>query len=128
MDSRIPGEVGDELGRVLRDRHGVAGRDDLDARFREVGRRLDRGRVRCRDDHCELVAGNVDGSAAARPLSTSFFGLVVSAERKTSAGAPCSIWVSRAAEESVEIVSLEPGRPFPRRLHLVEGALEDAAA
>src|SRR5262245_27783313 len=46
---------------------------------------------------------------SARPLSTNFFGLVVSAERKMSAGAPCSIWVSSAADESVEIVSVEPG-------------------
>ena len=36
-------------------------------------------------------------------------GFVVSADRKTSAGAPCSIFVSRAAEESVEITSVTPG-------------------
>jgi len=56
-----------------------------------------------------LLPAKLMAAPAERPLSTSFFGLVVSAERKTSAGAPCSIWVSSAAEESVEIVSLEPG-------------------
>ena len=39
----------------------------------------------------------------------SVWGFFVSAERKTSAGAPCSIWVSSVADESVEIVSVVPG-------------------
>ena len=56
-----------------------------------------------------LLPANVTGSPAARPLSTSFFGFVVSADRKTSAGAPCSICVSSADDESVEIVSVVPG-------------------
>ena len=56
-----------------------------------------------------LLAANGTGSPSARPLSTSFFGFVVSADRKTSAGAPCSIWVSSADEESVEIVRVVPG-------------------
>src|SRR5580765_83466 len=56
-----------------------------------------------------LLPANVVAAPAARPLSTSFFGLVVSAERNTSAGAPCSIWVSSVADESVEIVSVVPG-------------------
>src|SRR4051812_42290890 len=46
--------------------------------------------------------------ADANPRSTNFCGFVVSADRKTSAGAPCSIFVSREAEESVEIVSVTP--------------------
>src|SRR3954451_20715813 len=45
----------------------------------------------------------------ASPLSTSFWGFAVSADRKTSAGAPCSIWVSSAADESVDVVSVTPG-------------------
>ena len=56
-----------------------------------------------------LLPAKVTAAPSARPLSTSFFGFVVSADRKTSAGAPCSICVSRAADESVEIVSLVPG-------------------
>ena len=49
------------------------------------------------------------GGPAARPLVTSFAGFVVSADRNTSAGAPCSIWVSRVVDESVEIVIVRPG-------------------
>src|SRR5687767_3309722 len=56
-----------------------------------------------------LFAANVTGSPWARPSSTSFWGLVVSAARKTSAGAPCSIWVASAADESVEMVRTAPG-------------------
>ena len=56
-----------------------------------------------------LLPAKVTAAPAARPLSTSFFGFAVSADRKTSAGAPCSIWVSRADDESVEIVRVEPG-------------------
>src|SRR5439155_18528469 len=52
---------------------------------------------------------NATGLPSARPLAASLFGFDVSADRKTSAGAPCSIWVSRAADESVEIVNTEPG-------------------
>ena len=55
------GEVRDEHVRVLGDRHRVARRDDLDGRLREVGRRLDLGRVRDRDDHGQHVAGEVHG-------------------------------------------------------------------
>ena len=46
---------------------------------------------------------------SARPASTSVFGFVWSADRKTSAGAPCSIWVRRVEEASVAIVSVTPG-------------------
>ncbi len=56
-----------------------------------------------------LLPAKVTAAPAARPLSTSFFELVVSADRKTSAGAPCSIWVSSVADESVEIVIVVPG-------------------
>ena len=56
-----------------------------------------------------MLPAKSTGAPSARPLSTSFFGFVVSADRKTSAGAPCSIWVSRADDESVEIVSVVPG-------------------
>ena len=56
-----------------------------------------------------LLPANVTAAPSASPASTSFFGLVVSADRKTSAGAPCSIWVSSAEDESVEIVSVVPG-------------------
>src|SRR5439155_2212785 len=52
---------------------------------------------------------NETGLPSASPLPTSPFGFDVSADRKTSAGAPCSIWVSRAADESVESVRTEPG-------------------
>src|SRR3954468_19944293 len=55
-----------------------------------------------------LLRANATGAAAVRPLSTSFWGLFVSADRKTSAGAPCSICVSSVADESVEIVSFVP--------------------
>ena len=55
-----------------------------------------------------LFVANVTAGPAARPLSTSFCGLVVSADRKTSAGAACSILVSSADEESVVIVSFAP--------------------
>ena len=56
-----------------------------------------------------LLPANGTRSPAASPLSTSFCGFVVSADRKTSAGAPCSICVSRADEASVETVSVVPG-------------------
>ena len=54
------------------------------------------------------LPANLVRALPARPLSTSFWGLAVSAERKTSAGAPCSIWVSSADDESVEMVSVVP--------------------
>src|SRR4051794_23434868 len=47
-------------------------------------------------------------SPLANPPPTSFLGFVVSADRKTSAGAPCSIFVSRADDESVETVRVVP--------------------
>ncbi len=56
-----------------------------------------------------LLPAKVTAAPSARPASTSFFGFVVSADRKTSAGAPCSIWVSRADDESVERVTVVPG-------------------
>ena len=56
-----------------------------------------------------LLPANGTAAPSARPLSTSFCGFVASAERKTSAGAPCSIWVSRADDESVETVRVVPG-------------------
>ncbi len=48
-------------------------------------------------------------SPDANPPSTSFCGLVVSADRNTSAGAPCSIFVSSADDESVDTVRVVPG-------------------
>ena len=56
-----------------------------------------------------LLPAKSTASPAAKPPSTSFLGFVVSADRKTSAGAPCSIWVSSADDESVETVIVEPG-------------------
>ena len=56
-----------------------------------------------------LLPANTTGSPLAKPPSTSFCGFVLSADRKTSAGAPCSICVSSVDEESVEIVSVVPG-------------------
>src|SRR5512143_866129 len=46
---------------------------------------------------------------AARPRSTSVWGLLVSADRNTSAGAPCSILVASAVDESVEMITVVPG-------------------
>ncbi len=66
---------------------------------------------------------------AARPVSTSFCGLAVSAERKTSTGAPCSILVSRAEDESVEMVSVVPGfAAWYAVCALASAALSEAAA
>ena len=45
----------------------------------------------------------------ANPPSTSLAGCVVSADRKTSAGAPCSICVASVDDESVDNVSVVPG-------------------
>jgi len=45
----------------------------------------------------------------ARPPSTSFCGLAMSADKKMSAGAPWSIFASSAADESVEMLSVMPG-------------------
>jgi hypothetical protein len=56
-----------------------------------------------------LLPAKVTTRPSARPASTSFCGLVWSADRKTSAGAPCSICVSSADEESVEMVTVVPG-------------------
>src|SRR3954447_16162084 len=56
-----------------------------------------------------LFPANGTAAPVASPLSTSFVGFDVSADRKTSAGAPCSIWVTSVADESVEIVSVVPG-------------------
>ena len=56
-----------------------------------------------------LLPAKSIGLPEANPPSTSFFGFVESADRKTSAGAPCSIWVSSADDESVETVIVEPG-------------------
>ena len=56
-----------------------------------------------------LLPANTVIEPEARLLSSSFWGFAVSAERNTSAGAPCSILVSSAADESVEMVSVMPG-------------------
>ena len=56
-----------------------------------------------------LLPAKSIGRPMRNPPSTSFLGFVVSADRKTSAGAPCSIWVSSADDESVETVIVEPG-------------------
>ena len=56
-----------------------------------------------------LLPANGIASPLAKPPSTSFCGLAVSADRNTSAGAPCSICVSSADDESVEIVRSVPG-------------------
>jgi hypothetical protein len=55
------------------------------------------------------LPANLVTSPDARPLSTRLWGFLVSAERNTSAGAPCSIFVASAVELSVEIVSVVPG-------------------
>jgi hypothetical protein len=68
------------------------------------------------------------GAADAKPPSTNFCGFVVSAERKTSAGAPCSICVSRADDESVENVIVVPGCAVSYAvLALSRAPLSDAA-
>jgi len=46
---------------------------------------------------------------SARPPSTSAFGFDWSAERKASAGAPCSIWVRSVDEASVAMVRVTLG-------------------
>src|SRR3954451_10196849 len=56
-----------------------------------------------------MFPANATAAPSARPLSVSFFGFDVSAERNTSAGAPCPICVSSAADESVEIVRIDRG-------------------
>ena len=74
------------------------------------------------------LPANLTGAPLAWFLVISFWGLVVSADRKTSAGAPCSIWVSRADDESVEIVSVVPGLAVSyAALTLARAALSDAA-
>ena len=55
-----------------------------------------------------LPANFVTGPIAS-PASTSFSGFVRSAERNTSAGAPCSICVRRAADESRATVKANAG-------------------
>src|SRR2546426_227977 len=55
------------------------------------------------------LPANATVGPSASDLSVRFLGFDVSADRKTSAGALCSIWVSRAADESVEILNTEPG-------------------
>ncbi len=49
------------------------------------------------------------GGPVVRPLSASFWGFVVSADRKTLAGAPCSILVSSAEDASVDMTRVTPG-------------------
>ena len=56
-----------------------------------------------------LLPAKLTAGPSVSPLSTRSCGFFVSAERKTSAGAPCSIFVARADEASVEIVSVAPG-------------------
>jgi len=60
--------MGTRNPRQGRDRHGVAGRDDLDVLFREIRRRLDSCRVGRRDDHRELVAGEADRGARGKAM------------------------------------------------------------
>src|SRR6516164_9723006 len=55
------------------------------------------------------LPAKLTGEPRARPFVTSFWGFDVSADSRTSAGAPCSILVSSADEESVEMVSVMPG-------------------
>ncbi len=75
-----------------------------------------------------LVANFVTG-ATAKPSSTSDCGFFVSAERKTSAGAPCSIFVASAVDESVEIVSVAPGFAASyAALSFASGFFREAAA
>ena len=75
-----------------------------------------------------LLPAKVTAAPSARPASTSFFGFVVSAERNTSAGAPCSIWVSSADDESVETVTVVPGWAVSKAaLAFSRAPLSDAA-
>jgi hypothetical protein len=72
---------------------------------------------------------NVTSEPDARRLSTSFCALAVSAERNRSAGAPCSIFVSSADEESVDTVNVVPGCAVPyARVAAASSAFRDAAA
>src|SRR4029079_191509 len=64
-----------------------------------------------------------------RPAVTRASGFLVSADRKTSAGAPFWIWVARAADESVEMVSRMPGTAASYAVFtLARTSLRDAAA
>jgi hypothetical protein len=74
------------------------------------------------------LPANLVRAPAASPLSTSFWGLAVSADRNTSAGAPCSILVSSAEDESVDIVIAVPGlAAWYAVCALARTALSDAA-
>ncbi len=56
-----------------------------------------------------LFVANATASPPAKPPSTSLAGCAVSADRKTSAGAPCSICVASVDDESVDDFSVVPG-------------------
>src|SRR4051794_34657669 len=74
-------------------------------------------------------AANPSAGPAVRPLSTSFWAFVVSADRKTSAGAPCSILISSADDASVETTRLVPGLAASYAfVVLASASLSDAAA
>ena len=105
----LRGEVLDELRRVLGDRHLVAGGDDPDAGLARSNGVVSPPGLSVGVMTVSSLPAKTVGSPAASPASTSFCGLVVSADRKTSAGAPSVICVARAADESVEMVSVEPG-------------------
>src|SRR3974377_1893609 len=75
------------------------------------------------------LPANFVGAPEARPLSTSFWGFDVSAERNTSTGAPCSIFVSSADDESVDTVNDVPGwAAVYASVALARAALSEAAA
>ncbi len=75
------------------------------------------------------LPANFTTAPDARPVSTSFCGLAVSADRNTSTGAPCSIFVSSAEDESIEMVSVVPGFAASYAvLALARAALSEAAA
>jgi hypothetical protein len=76
-----------------------------------------------------LLPANTTAAPSASPLSTSFLGFVVSAESNRSAGAPCSIWVSSAADESVESVIVTPAFAVSKAVFACSSAFfSDAAA
>jgi hypothetical protein len=56
-----------------------------------------------------LLPAKITIEPVAKPPSMSFCGFVVSADRRTSDGAPCSTLVASAEDESVERVSVVPG-------------------
>ena len=99
---RCDGHVGggQDLGRVRTDGHlGRAGHVD-EVGLGQVGDTGDAHRIALLDDDLQRVGGEHLGSPALPAASVSFCMLAWSAEAKTSAGAPSSIWVTSVDEAS----------------------------